>query len=478
MTGTISKYQQAGDTYGFEYQVAPLAHLFESGSACCKAGPDCQVALEARLGEDQQRQLNAQSISQSRQLAASTSAFPDNSLTLHHAAVDCMADAAIPHPSIGLPATQQSLQQQQHIPHVPEALSQGGVEANAYATADQAPIGPQISQQPGLRSSESEVDCGQQQQQQQQQAPPGQSNQTGADVGVGEPGAQTQQEVALPAENVMLGQESSSMMSLSPSLKLDIPGLDDMLDTHMLSESEDQAVSPPLSSAQQQHQHSLNHQHTQQQGIEQQQLQEHQGGLPSMQDVAVPPAGGQAPGVHPTAISAPCAPGLTSQPVPSPGLLHPDQQSAADGISQDPSAHQPGQASPRQHAELSQPDTATAQLAGASQPSAAAAGDDDDDNGSQRNVSAARQGLQPKAALLRSLMLLSMAPSHKRRLCQAWQCQLSASLSPVTIIAQATCLGHLHRPKRLIQGGQLVRMMWPRCPHLVICLQRCNRLTC
>ena len=369
--------------------------------------------------DSQQGQLNAYPVSHSRQLAATTSAFPDSSLTLHHAAVHGIADAAVPHTSIGLPAAQQSLQQQ-HTPHVPEALNQGGEVANAYATADQAPIGPQISHQPGSRGSESDVNCGQ------QQAPPGQSNQSGADAGRDEPGAQTQQEVTVPAENVMLGQESSSMMSLSPSLKLDIPGLDDMLDTHMLSENEDQAVSPPSPAAQQQH--SLILQDAQQQGIEQQQPREHQGELPLMQDVAAPPADGQALGMHPTAISASCAHGRTSQPMPSDGYPeqqsategsiqdpsshqpgqaspqqqpvasngHLEQQSAAEGISQDPCTHQLGQACPPQHAELSQPDTATAQLAGVSQPAAAAAAaDDDDDNGSQQNISAGRQGLQP-----------------------------------------------------------------------------------
>lgn len=342
------------------------------------------------MGDSQQGQLSAQPISHSRQLAATTSAFPDSSLTLHHAAVDGIADAAVSHTSIELPATQQSLQQQQqHTHHVPEALSQGGEVANAYATADQAPVGPQISHQPGLRSSESDVDCGQRQQ---QQAPPGQSDQTGADAGVDEPGAHIQQEVTVPAEIVMLGQESSSIMSLSPSLKLDIPGLDDMLDTHMLSENEDQAVSQPSPSAQQQH--SLILQAAQQQGIEQQQPQEHNGELPLMQDVAAPPADGQAPVTHSTAISAACAHARTLQPVPSDGCL--EQQSAAEGSSQDPSTRQPEQASPPQHAELTLPDTATAQLAGVSQPAAAAAAaDDDDDNGSQQNTSAARQGLQP-----------------------------------------------------------------------------------
>lgn len=90
--------------------------------------------------------------------------------------------------------------------------------------------------------------------QQQQQAL---SAQTAA-ANSAEPAVDAGQEAAGPADDEMLRQESSSLMSLSPSLKLNIPGLDDMLDSQMLSANEEHATSPMsvhVSQQRQQQQH-------------------------------------------------------------------------------------------------------------------------------------------------------------------------------------------------------------------------------
>ena len=72
-------------------------------------------------------------------------------------------------------------------------------------------------------------------------------------------------------------QDSSSMVSLSPSLKLDIPGLDDILSSDLLTENDGQATSqlqPHLHQVSPHNQHHVNDHHhdQQQQSVDQQQF--------------------------------------------------------------------------------------------------------------------------------------------------------------------------------------------------------------
>jgi len=359
--------------------------------AAGKAGPACQLSLETCLGGSWPAQVKPQSVIDSRQLVESRPASTDAGPTISHAhtaahsaEADYITDTAAPLLNAAAPATQQPAQLQ-HSEHAPDLLDTGVTQAAASATSHDTHPDHQTSHQ--LDSS------GKGQQQQQQQSVSGVTHHTGTDAAdATEGGMQIEQEAAGVAKAATLSQESSSMMSLSPSLKLDIPGLDDMLDSHMLSEHEDQAMSQPLvqpSLHQQQHTADQQHQH-QQQPVEEHQQQQQKGDSPFMEDMPASAAETQAASMPSAGPSSPAAHQSSPRSMPSASLPHSDQQAAEEAVSPSLISAVPQQHTSPQHAKpsLDQSGTKSAQAAGALLLSAAAAS-------SEHDVPTASQGPQP-----------------------------------------------------------------------------------
>jgi len=363
--------------------------------AAGKAGPACQLSLETCLGGSWPAQVKPQSVIDSRQLVESRPASTDAGPTISHAhtaahsaEADYITDTAAPLLNAAAPATQQPAQLQ-HSEHAPDLLDTGVTQAAASATSHDTHPDHQTSHQ--LDSS------GKGQQQQQQQSVSGVTHHTGTDAAdATEGGMQIEQEAAGVAKAATLSQESSSMMSLSPSLKLDIPGLDDMLDSHMLSEHEDQAMSQPLvqpSLHQQQHTADQQHQH-QQQPVEEHQQQQQKAASPFREDMPASVAEAQAASMLSASPSSPPAHQSSPRSMPSASLPQSEHQAAEEAVSCSLiNAVSQQHTSPQQHAKrsLNQSGTQNAQAAGALLLSAAAAAADT----SGHDVPTASQGPQP-----------------------------------------------------------------------------------
>ena len=301
----------------------------------------------------------------------------------HSAEADHMMDTAAPLLNAVAPATQQPAQLQ-HAEQTPNLLDTSETQAPATAISHDT--------HPDRHTSHQLDPSGKGQQQ--QQSVPGVTHHTGTDAAdPTEAGMHIQQEVAGVAKGATLSQESSSMMSLSPSLKLDIPGLDFMLDSHMLSEHEDQAMSQPLvqpSLHQQQH-HIADHQHQhQQQPVEEHQQQQQKGDSPFMEDMPASAAETQAASMPSAGPSSPAAHQSSPRSMPSASLPHSDQQAAEEAVSPSLISAVPQQHTSPQHAKpsLDQSGTKGAQAAGALLLSAAA-------DSSGHDVPTASQGPQP-----------------------------------------------------------------------------------
>ncbi|DBB06669.1 TPA: hypothetical protein ACH3X1_012180 [Trebouxia sp. C0004] len=355
-----------------------------------EAGPACQLSLEACLDGSWPAQLKPQSVIDSRQLVegrpASTDASPSMShaqTAAHPAEADHVMETAAPLLNAAAPATQQPAQMQ-HAEHAPGLFDTGKTQAAARTISHDIHPDHQISHQ--LNSSGKG-------QQQQPQSMPGATHHTGTDgADASEGGVQLEQEAAGAAKGATLSQESSSMMSLSPSLKLDIPGLDDMLDSHMLSEHEDQAMLLPLlqpSLLQQQH-NDEQHGH-QQQPVEGHQQQQQKGDSPFMDGMPASAAETQAASMLSAEPSSPPASQSSPRYVPSVGLPHSEQQAAEEAVSHCLISSVPQQCtSPHHHAKPSLDESGTrgVRAAGALSLSAAAA------DSSGHDVPTASQGPQ------------------------------------------------------------------------------------
>ena len=297
-----------------------------------------------------------------------------------------MMDSAAALLNAAAPAIQQPAQLQHSEP---EMLDTGKTQAAASAISHDAHPDHQISNQ--LDSSGK----GQPQQQLVSVSMSGVAHHTGTDAAdATEDGMQFQQEAAGAAKGATVSQKSSSMMSLPPSLKLDIPGLDDMLDSHMLSEHEDEAMSQPLvqpSLQQQQHTADQQHQH-QQQPVEEHQQQQQQGDSPFIKDMPALDAEAQAASMLSAGPSSSPAHQCSLRSVPSAGLPHSEHQAAEEAVSCSLIDAVPQQHTlPQQHAKpsLDKSGIQTVQAASALLLSAAAAADT-----SGHDVPTANQGQQ------------------------------------------------------------------------------------
>ncbi len=369
--------------------------------AAGEAGPACQLSSQACLGGSWQAQLQPQSdndiqpqsdIDSSRLVedrGASSDAGPSMShahTAAHSAKPDHTMDTAAPLLNAAAPAIQQP-PQLQHLEHTPEMLDTDKTQAAASATSHDT--------HPDYQTSHPFDSSGKGQQQQQQQSVSGVIDHTGIDAAdATEGGMQIEQEAAGAAKGATLSQESSSMMSLSPSLKLDIPGLDDMLDSHMLSEHEDQAMSQPLGQPSlHQQQHTADQQHQPQQSVEEHRYQQ-KGDSLFMQDMPALVAEAQAASMLSAGPSSPPAHQSSPMSMPSASLPPCEQQPAEEAVSCSPiTAVFQHHTSPQQHAKhsLDQSGTQNVQAAGTLLLSAAAAAAA---NTSGHDVPTASQGPQ------------------------------------------------------------------------------------
>ena len=229
--------------------------------------PHCQVSLETRLGDRGPPAQHSILTKQSLQHVESHKALPDTGLHRQHRQ-SAAPTAEIHRPSIFAtssissqalaPATLQAIVQAQQADKAPQLLNAEQPEQAAHAAASPAP-----TKHINATAATAEQQPIKQQPVQQQSSVP---DDHAVAAGSAEPNRGDDPDMAGPAEVGMLRQDSSSVMSLSPSLKLDIPALNDMLDTDMLSDSDDQAASlMSLQTSQQQQSSVIHHQHQQRQ---------------------------------------------------------------------------------------------------------------------------------------------------------------------------------------------------------------------
>ena len=224
--------------------------------------PVCQVALESRLCNSVEDQAASQAaghllrtLSMGQPAASRDAVAPGPPQQQRPASSDALAHVTVStvpleQPQSAVPAVQQSSTGQPAPSGLPHAR-----QPNALAAVHSA----QDPRDVGLSNGAYQEPQQQQQQQQQQQA--GGLLLSGADDNLAhaEPAFHQHTEPNQPEHvgGATQRQASSSMVSLSPSLKLDIPGLDDILSSDLLSESEVQATSqlqlqqPPSGSTQQ-----------------------------------------------------------------------------------------------------------------------------------------------------------------------------------------------------------------------------------